>query len=116
MTLGINARDNCCILHDGSICIIINITMDNNSYRLAVKRFLEVGDFYDVGMASSCFKMYKCTTLSSESFYIPLDEVYGKCYRMPHWDSISMDDSDSDGDDHSERQYIIAVIIHSEKV
>ncbi|KAL6417328.1 hypothetical protein ACFW04_014578 [Cataglyphis niger] len=49
----IDTRDNCCILHDGSICIIFNIIMNNNSYRLAVKRFSQVEDFYDIDMLSS---------------------------------------------------------------
>lgn len=39
LTLSIDTHDNYCILHDGSICIIFNISMDINSYRLAVKRF-----------------------------------------------------------------------------
>jgi len=35
--------------------------MNNNSYYLAVKKFLEIDNFYDVGMVSSAFRVYKCT-------------------------------------------------------
>lgn len=117
MLLGIDTRDNCCFLRDGSICIVTEITVDNNvnnNYRLGVKRFLNVDDFYDIGLVSSSFQLFKCGTLSSDKFYISLDEVQAKCYRMPLWDRPSMDDSDND-EDHLETQYIVAVIIHSEK-
>lgn len=30
MLLSIDERDNCCILHDGSICIVFNILMINS--------------------------------------------------------------------------------------
>lgn len=32
ISLSIETRDNCCILNDGSICIIFNIVMNNNSF------------------------------------------------------------------------------------
>lgn len=73
-------RDNCCLLHDGSICIILDIVMDNNLYLLIVKKFLEIEDFYDVGILASALQVYKCSTLSSEVFRIYLDEVRA-CYR-----------------------------------
>jgi len=94
ITLSIDERDNCCILHDGSICIVFNIIVMNNSYRLAVKKFLEIDNFYDIGMVSSAFRVYKCTTLSSELFYINLDKVNAKCYRMPLCNSTSMDNDE----------------------
>lgn len=114
--LSIDTRDNCCILYDGSICIVTEIAIDNNIYRLTVKKFLNVSDFYDVGMVSSCFQFYKCATLNSDRFYVSLNQIRAKCYRMPFWDCLSMNDSDSDEDDHLEMQYIVAVIIHSEKM
>lgn len=112
ISLSIDERDNCCILHDGSICVVFNIVMNNNSYTLAVKKFLEIDDFYDIGIASSACQVYKCTTLSSELFYIHLDEVNTKCYRMPFWNCISMN---NDGENNLEA-YVIAVIIHTEKM
>lgn len=111
--LSIDERDNCCILHDGSICIVFNILMIN-SYRLAVKKFVEIDNFYDIGIVSSAFRIYKCTTLSNELIYINLDEVNAKCYRMPFWNCTSMD---NDEENHLETlQYVVAVIIHSEKM
>ncbi|XP_025156240.1 uncharacterized protein LOC112588986 [Harpegnathos saltator] len=112
--LSIDTYDNCCILHDGSICIVTEISRESNSFRLAVNRFLSVADFYDVGMASSCFQVYKCATLSSERFYVSLNEVHAKCYRMPFWERLTMDDSNSDEDDYLQTKYIVAVLIHSD--
>jgi len=109
--LSVDVRDNCCILHNGFICIVCNIILDNNLYRLAVKTFLQVDDFYDISILSSTLQIYTCSTLS-EIFYINLDEVSAKCYRMPFWNSTSMDDSNKE--DYS-LQYIVAAIIHSEK-
>lgn len=63
--------------------IVCNIVLDNNLYRLAVKKFLQVEDFYDIGVLSSALQTYICSTLSSEIFYINLDEVHAKCYSMP---------------------------------
>ncbi|XP_067216803.1 uncharacterized protein [Linepithema humile] len=111
--LSIDVRDSCCILRNGSICIVCNISLHNNLYRLAVKKFLQVEDFYDIDVLSSALQIYKCSTLSNEIFYINLDEVHAKCYRMPFWNSTSMDDSDSN-EDHLP-QYIVAAIVHSEK-
>lgn len=115
ISLGTNVRDNCCILRNGSICVVSNIIVHNNSYRLVVKRFLEVRDFYNVGIVSSSLQVYKCATFS-ETFYVNLDEVNGKCYRMPFWDCTFENDSDSDGEHLETPQYIVAVIVHSERM
>jgi len=64
MSLSINLRDSYCILRDGSICVIFNITSDNNIYRLGVKKFFNVDNFYDIGLVSTAFQIYKCNTLS----------------------------------------------------
>jgi len=90
--------------------------MDNDSYRLGVKRFLQTQDFYDIGILSSALQIYKCTTLSNEIFHIHLDEVFTKCYRLPLWNLTSTEDSDSNEEDDSEISgYIVAALIHSEK-
>lgn len=112
--LSIDLRDNCCILLDGSICIVINIVENNNSYNLIVKRFLEVDNFYNIGMESSAFQVYKCGNISRESITINCNEVNAKCYRMPLWENRSLDDSDSDEDDMESSKYIVAAMIHTE--
>lgn len=115
MSLSLHMRDNCCILHNGLICIVVDIVVDNNSYRLAVKRFVHVEDFYDVGISSSVLGIYKCSKLDSDTFFINLEEVQTKCYKMILHDSSSMDNISSDEEDHSENdQYVIASIIHTE--
>ncbi|XP_011696641.1 PREDICTED: uncharacterized protein LOC105455209 [Wasmannia auropunctata] len=70
ISLSIEARDNCCILNDGSIGIIFSIDMNNNCYRLGIKKFLQIQDFYDIGMLSSALQIYKCSILSNEISYI----------------------------------------------
>lgn len=112
-------RDNCCILRDKSICIVLNIVMNNNSYRLGVKKFLEVDDFYNIGMLSSALQIYKCSTLSNEIVYIPLDEVHAKCFRMPLCNLMQINESNSDEEEqlHSETtRYVVAAIVHSKKM
>lgn len=104
-------------MRDGSICVTFNIVPHNNSYRLGVKRFLEVHDFYDIGILSSNVRVYKCAILSNNIFYIPLQEVNAKCYRMPFWNCISTNEGNSDEEDDSEiTQYIVVAIIHSENL
>lgn len=115
--LNVRVRDNCCILNDGSICIVSDIVVDNDSYQLAVKRFLQVEDFYDIGMLSSAIGVFKCSMLSREVFYIHPSAVDAKCYRMPFSDSSSTNDNDSDEINYSEpSSYIVAVIMHTEKM
>lgn len=117
LLLGLDLRDNCCLLNDGRICIVFDIVMDNNSYLLAVKKFLHVEDFYDVGIFSSALQIYKCSTVSNEIFRVHLEEVRAKCYRMPVWNSISANDDSSDEGNESETpRYIVAAIVHSEKM
>lgn len=64
----VDMRDNCCLLRDGSVCIIFDIVMDNNSYFLVVKKFLEIGDFYNIGISSSSVQIYKCSMLGHFSY------------------------------------------------
>lgn len=35
--LSVDMRDNCCLLRDGFVCIVLDIIMENNSYCLVVK-------------------------------------------------------------------------------
>lgn len=115
--LGIDMRDNCCLLRDGSVCIVLDIIMENNSYFLVVKKFVDTDDFYDIGILSSALQIYTCFTLSNDIFYVRLEEVCAKCYRMPLWDSASTNDSNSDEENcPEESRYLIVAITHSEKL
>ncbi|XP_071576474.1 uncharacterized protein [Temnothorax nylanderi] len=112
-----NLRDNCCILKDGCICIISDIFKDGNSYRLNVKKFLEVDNFYNVGISSSHLQIYKCAALADDVSHITLNEVCAKGYRMPFWGSMT-DESDSDGStvntvSDTSRYYIVVAIMHN---
>lgn len=115
--LGIDTRDNCCLLRDGSVCIVLDIIMESNSYFLVVKKFVDTDDFYDIGILSSALQIYTCFTLSNDIFYVRLEEVCAKCYRMPLWDSASTNDSNSDEENYPEAsRYLIVAITHSEKL
>lgn len=109
-----NLRDNCCILEDKSICIICNIFKDCNSYRLGIKKFLEVDNFYTVGISSSDLQIYKCATLSNEVSYITLNKVSAKGYRMPFWNNTDESDSDDSTVLNTSRYYIVIAIMHNE--
>ncbi|XP_032675527.1 uncharacterized protein LOC116846152 [Odontomachus brunneus] len=52
--LSVNVRDNCCMLENGSICIVSNIFVRNSSYYLEVRKFLKVDNFYDIGVILIC--------------------------------------------------------------
>lgn len=113
--LSIDLRDNCCILHNGSVCIVFDIIVRNSSYLLQVRKFLEVENFYDIGIPSSSVEVYKCGNLCSNLVYVNVEEVKAKCYRMPFWSNILKNESESDKENCSEgTTYIIATIIHSE--
>lgn len=112
--LSIDLRDNCCILHNESICIISDIIVCNSSHLLQVRKFMKVESFYDVGIPSSSIQVYKCSNLCSDLVYVNVEQVKAKCYRMPFWNNISRDDSDSDEENCSEGTYIVATIIHSD--
>ncbi|XP_076674371.1 uncharacterized protein LOC143372216 [Andrena cerasifolii] len=115
ISLGINVRDNCCISVDGSIYLIFNINMDSdNSYRLGIKQFLGVDDFYDIGIISSALGVYKCATWSQDILYISPDQVRAKCFRMLFHDNMPTGNND-DPIPLETRSYVVAVITHSEK-
>lgn len=109
-------RDNCCMLNDGSICIVKNILVENNCYRLVVTQFLQVDNFHTIGIISSALNVYKCGNLDREWFTIDIDNVKAKCYRMPFFDDASLDDSNNDGNDMEYSEYVVATIIHEESI
>lgn len=119
ISLSLNTRDNCCLLNDGSICIIINIFKNVNSYYLVVKKFLNINDFYNIGISSSALYVFKCSTLSNDIYSVSISEVHKKCYKMPFWsnDDDSTDDEDITNDSNciQSGQFVVAAILHSEK-
>ncbi|XP_066587833.1 uncharacterized protein [Prorops nasuta] len=56
-------RNNCCLLFDGSVCIIETIDFKDDSYFLFVRKFETISDFYDVGIPSSDLQIFKCLNL-----------------------------------------------------
>lgn len=75
-------RNNCCILNDLSICIIINI-LKKNEVMFAVKKFKNTSSFFNIEIPSSEIGFLKCSDLANEIHFVSLEEVKCKCFRMP---------------------------------
>ncbi|XP_066589825.1 uncharacterized protein [Prorops nasuta] len=105
-------RDNCCLLRDNSICVIVDIVINENLYLLQVKKFIELEPFYDIGIKSSDIGIYKCSSLHSEIVSVPLSNVVAKCYRMPFFSKETEHANNTDIDENS--TYVVFTIIHSE--
>ncbi|XP_076647790.1 uncharacterized protein LOC143356191 [Halictus rubicundus] len=119
LLLGTDERDNCCILHDGTVCIISSISPHENSFRLGVQRFLQVDTFYDIALLSPALEIFKCDTLSTEITYVSQEDVRAKCYRMPlEAMNVSNESSTDEEDDNilGTPQWVIAVLVHFETV
>lgn len=115
--LTLNIRNNCCILHDGSVCIVINILYADHSYYLVVTKFTEVNEFYNVGISSSAVHIFKCSSLSNDIFLVLIDKVRFKCFRMPFFNNNLTDKSSSDEEHYQENsQFVVAAIIHNDKL
>lgn len=85
MFLSVFPQNNCCILNDLSICIIVNCVQVQDNPYLIVKKFTNVENFYDVGIDSAFVGIYKCNKLSDNIYIVPLLNVMNKCYVVPFW-------------------------------
>lgn len=101
-----NRRNNCCILKDGTIHVIRNVLLINDSFHFVTNEFQSIQDFYDVGLPSSHFGVFECKNLSSAHKVFPISEVNSKCFRMPHWT-----DRTSDWDSSDEHEYCSSFIV-----
>lgn len=70
------------MLRDSSICIVTNIVIENSVHLLVVRKFSKIESFYDVGLSSEFCEFFKCSFISAENSFVPLSEVYKKCYLM----------------------------------
>lgn len=104
--LSLNGRDDTIILEDSSICILQNILKDNKKYYLIVKRFNKVTNFFNTLVPSSEIGIFHCSLLSHELIVINLDQVVGKCFKLPLCDNI-------DQTRNSNCDYVIATILSS---
>ncbi|XP_076301885.1 uncharacterized protein LOC143220006 [Lasioglossum baleicum] len=106
-----NDRDNCCILRDGSICIIASIHPCEDAYTLGVRRFEIIDQFYDVLLSSSDLDIFKCAALSTDVTFVSIQDVTAKSYRMP------LNSTHANGDDALgiSSQWVVKVLAHAEK-
>lgn len=111
MTIGVCVRDDCCILSDSSICCVQNILQYKNNYFIVVQKFLQVTDFYSIGITSSSVGIYKCFELAHDYNIIPLENIKAKCFRMPYWTCVSNKVSDEVMSDKIvEDKFVVAVM------
>lgn len=102
--IGVDARNNCIILKDGSICLVYNIVkLRNDDINLVVKKFSNANDLFDIGVGSSESGVFRCSKLS-ELFAVSLSEFAGKCFRVPYYDLCS-DESDDEDDNNQSDSY-----------
>ena len=85
----------------------------DQAIHLVVKKFQTVGSFYDVGISSSEIHIFKCSALSNDIFGVQVNQIRFKCYKMPYWGGLSMNDN-SDEDELEISEYVVAAIIHTD--
>lgn len=110
MLLSVFPQNNCCILHDLSICIIVNLVKVQGNPYLIVKKFTIVENFYDVGIDSASVGVYKCSKLSDNIYIVPLLNVMSKCYVVPFWQMSNLEEYFDNYSQPLEGQFIITVL------
>ncbi|XP_066596597.1 uncharacterized protein [Prorops nasuta] len=111
--LSTEERDNCCLLSDNSVCIIVDIHCSENSYFLLVKKFQEITDFYDIGIKSSELGIYKCCSLSDKIIPVSINNVIAKLYRMPLFCTDNNRNVEMDNENYS--KFVVFTISHCDK-
>jgi hypothetical protein len=89
--------------------------MTENLYYLAVKKFLDVKNFHDVGVKSSVLHIFNCSSLSNNISFDHINEVHKQCFKMPFWNCISTNSSSDEENHPQSEKYIIAAIMHNDK-
>lgn len=49
----------------------------------AIKKFKNTTSFFNIGIPSSEIGFFQCSNLTDEIFFVSLQEVKSKCFRMP---------------------------------
>ncbi|XP_076299345.1 uncharacterized protein LOC143218187 [Lasioglossum baleicum] len=110
LLLSTNDRDNCCVLRDGTVCLISSIDPSGDSYKLGVKRFLSVHDFYDITIKSSALEFFECSNLSNDVVVVSVENVRAKCFRKPLFSGSENFDSELEI-----TQWAVEVLAHAEE-
>lgn len=84
--LSVLRQDNTVILRDGSIGIVKNVIdhKDKGCF-LLLRLFTKVEDVFNYPCSSSLLEGFLCSALSSNLALINLNQIVGKCFRMPYW-------------------------------
>lgn len=83
--VSLNNQDDTLMLQDSTICVLQNIIVMDNEYFFIVKKFHRAEDFFDVGYPSSLIGMFRCSVLLNELHIVNINQIRGKCFRMPYW-------------------------------
>lgn len=73
----------CCLLKDGSVCLIENILTIKGSFYFYVKRFENKRDFYKIGNPSTVFGVHECESPSLTAQLVEATLVTCKGFLMP---------------------------------
>lgn len=93
LTLSNDQPNNCCVLTDGSVCIINNKLLYQNSYYLVVQAYNQKEVAYDCGINLENVCYYVCSDLSTNLKTISIHEVKQKGYRKPYFNNTSLHDT-----------------------
>jgi len=88
LNFNLQEKNHCCILTDGSICIIEKILKYNNidNYRLVIQKFNITDAFYKFHNTDSRkVGIFKCSDLTEECREIAVENVKFKAYKMAFW-------------------------------
>lgn len=78
--------DNTFMLLDSTICVVKNIVEIRGEYKFVVEKFQRVENLYNVGCSSSSVGVFLCSVHTKDLNVVQMDEIRGKCFRMPYWD------------------------------
>lgn len=88
LTFATNLRDSCCILRDTRIGIVRNILKVGEEIFFIFEAFQRKESLYHIGVTSDVFGVHHCLDLSNVVEAVTLNNVKGKCYRMPYWSHV----------------------------
>ena len=95
-TLDITNKNMCCIVKDGSVCLVYNIVLCPSGLHLVVKKFRLISSFIDVPIRASSIGYYKCSQLQDEFVLVRFVDVVTKGYLMPLWLPGRLEENDGE--------------------
>lgn len=88
--VSLSKKNNTLLLKDRKVCLVQNILKIEEKIWFIVKFFCNVKNLFLFPIESSEADIFLCASLSSQLDLVSFDDVVGKCFRMPYWDSESL--------------------------